>query len=369
MQFKMKMFLGLIGGLIVFVPALVGISKERALHLTPAPGYVVSLFVDGLPNARFMTMTKQGDVLVAQSRLGQVSLIKPLADGKSAAAVTVLLKGLDSPFGLVVDDGWLYLAEESHVIRYRFDEQKRKIIGAKELLVKDIPTGGHSTRTLRKGPDGWFYLTVGSSCNVCIERHKWRAAMLRFKPGAQTELFATGLRNSVGFDWHPQTNALYAVDNGRDWLGDNTPPGEVNEIVQGGFYGWPFFYGDNIRDTAFGGNYKAAEHGKPVGTAHDFQAHVAPLSLRFMKHFKGKASASALVAQHGSWNHTGKVGYKVVRLDWDDAGAISQSDFLTGFLQKGRVVGRPVDSLELGDGSILISDDRRGLIWKMSPKS
>jgi len=369
MQFSIKMFAGLVGTLIVCLGALAGISKDRAVQLTPAAGYDVSVFAERLPGVRFMTLTKNGAVLIAQSSLGQVSLVTPLVPGKKTPTVTVLLTGQDYPFGLVVDQGWLYVAQETKVVRYKFDEQTNKIVGAKEVLIEGIPSGGHSTRTLLKGPDGWFYLTVGSSCNVCVERHKWRAAMLRFKPGVQPVLFATGLRNTVGFDWHPVTKSLYAVDNGRDMLGDDLPPGEVNEIVKGGFYGWPFFYGNNVPDTAYGGTYSAAKHGKPIGTVHDFQAHVAPLSLRFLKQFKGSARASALVAQHGSWNHSGKVGYKVVRLDWDDTGAISQSDFLTGFLQKGRVVGRPVDTLELADGSILISDDRRGMIWKMTPQS
>ena len=192
--------------------------------------------------------------------------------------------------------------------------------------------------------------------------------MLRFKPGHPPEIYATGLRNTVGYDWHPKTRALYGSDHGRDWLGDDLPPGEINELVKGGFYGWPFFYGANVRDTKFGGNYDEKKHGKAIGTVHDMQAHLAPLSLRFLKQHKNSANGLALVTQHGSWNHSGKVGYKVIQLAWDEQGKITQSDFLTGFLKNGRTRGRPVDTLELADGTILVSDDYSGVIWKMTPQ-
>jgi len=225
--------------------------------------------------------------------------------------------------------------------------------------------GGHWTRTIRKGPDGWFYVTIGSSCNACIERHKWRAAMIRFKSGSKGELYASGLRNSVGFDWRPQTNELYAVDNGRDWLGDDYPPGELNLIKEGGFYGWPFRNGKNRPDPDFGS--KTSDRvAAAIPIAHGFAAHVAPLSIKFLRHgvMAGDA-ATALVAQHGSWNRSSMIGYRVVSLHWDRSGEITQKMFLKGFELNGDVAGRPVDIVEAPDGSIYISDDYGAKIWRV----
>ena len=365
-----RWFLGLFIGGVIFLmfPPLQGREDEAALikFFTPAEGYRLSIAARDLPSARLMALTSERDVIVSQGRTGRISLV-PFADTKErdGPKAQLLLKGLDHPHGLALDGSWLYIAEETEVVRYPFDAKARKITGPREVLFKGMPAGGHATRTIRKGPDGSFYVSVGSSCNVCIERHPWRAALLKFKPGEKPQLYATGLRNTVGYDWHPVTDALYGVDNGRDWLGDELPPEEVNHIIQGGFYGWPFFYGANVRDLKFGGRYDDAVHGKPVAPVHEMRAHVAPLSLRFLKQRADKAPVSALVTQHGSWNRSSKIGYKVIQLTWNEKGRITQLDFLTGFLQGGRVIGRPVDTLELDDGSVLISDDRLGLIWKM----
>ena len=369
-----RFFAGLacLAAALIVLPSIVKAKTDvqiMAEQLTPAAGYKVGVFYDKIANARVMALTSRGDVLVSQPGYGQIQLIGVSKNTPSSSlSARVLVKGLDRPFGLVIDGNWLYIAEQRQVVRYPFDADLRKITGPVEVLFKGMPAGGHSTRTIAKGPDGWFYVSVGSSCNVCIERHKWRAAMLRFKPGQPVEIYATGLRNTVGYDWHPKTQELFGSDHGRDWLGDDLPPGEINQIVQGGFYGWPYFYGANVRDTKFGGNYDEKKHGKAIGTAHDMQAHVAPLSLRFLKQHKDSANGLALVTQHGSWNHSGKVGYKVIQLAWDDQGKITQSDFLTGFLKNGRTKGRPVDTLELPDGTVLVSDDHRGVIWKMTPQ-
>lgn len=344
-------------------------TSDDLTLLKPQSGYSISIFTTNLPGPRLMALTKKGDILVSLTRNNQIILI-PASDSTPQAkpgTPILLLEGLNHPHGLAIDGGWLYIAEQTQIVRYPFDAKNRTITGKPEVLLKNIPSGGHSTRTIRKGPDGWFYVSVGSSCNVCIEHHKWRATILRFKPGSKAQIYASGLRNAVGFDWHPTTKKLYSSDHGRDWLGDDLPPGEVNEIIGNGFYGWPFFYGNNIRDKEFGGNYREKSIGKPRAPAHQFTAHVAPLSLKFLKHSKITTNkAIALVTQHGSWNRSKKSGYKVVTLKWDEAGNISQSDFLSGFLQEQKVIGRPVDTLELKDGSVLISDDYHGTIWRMA---
>jgi glucose/arabinose dehydrogenase len=244
------------------------------------------------------------------------------------------------------------------------------VTGELERLVTDIPPGGnHWTRTIRFGPDGWLYMNVGSSCNVCREEDpQRRAAMLRFRPdGSDEQTFATGLRNTVGFDWQPGTGDLYGTDNGRDLLGDDFPPCELNRIVQGGFYGFPVANGDRVPDPDFGegqGDRIAAS----IPPAHAFGAHTAPLGMRFVRGERVPPDyrGAALVALHGSWNRTEKSGYKVVSLHWAEDGTIDERDFLVGFEQDEDVIGRPADVVEGPDGAFYVSDDYAGVIWRVA---
>ena len=329
-------------------------------------GYKANLFAVGVGRARGMAMTPNGDILVA-SPGRKLMLVKAdrSGDGRSDG-VEMLADDLRSPHGLYLDGDWLYVAETDGVVRMRYDADKGELVGEREKVASGIPGGGgHWTRTINKGPDGWFYVTVGSSCNVCIEGNPWRAAMVRFKPGEQPELYASGLRNTVGFDWHPVTGELYGVDNGRDWLGDDFPPEEVNLIVEGGFYGWPFLNGDNVADPNYGDRAgpKAAEARKPV---HNMEARSAPLGMRFLRNSRAPdMKNAALVARHGSWNRGERIGYDVVSLHWDGAGKISQRPFLSGFNKDGEVSGRPVDVVEAGDGTLYVSDDLSGVIWRI----
>ncbi len=172
----------------------------------------------------------------------------------------------------------------------------------------------------------------------------------------------------MGFDWQPGTGDLYGVDNGRDWLGDDFPPEDVNRIVEGGFYGWPYLHGDNVPDPDYG--QQAGERAKiAIAPVYKLPAHVAPLSILFLRHAGVPSLAdTALVAEHGSWNRSRKDGYQVVALTWRD-GAISQTPFLTGFLNDGEVLGRPVDLAEAPDGTVFVSDDFGGVIWRVVPSA
>ena len=182
------------------------------------------------------------ELLASTPREGKVWILSPDVDGDGRVdSWTPLLEGLNRPHGLDLHQNRLYVAEGDGVGRVPIDAHTGRLLGSYERVVNDLPAGGnHWSRTVRFGPDGWMYVSIGSSCNVCVESDSRRAAMLRFQPdGSSPELFATGLRNSVGFDWQPDTNALYATDNGRDLLGDDFPPCELNLVRQGGFYGWP----------------------------------------------------------------------------------------------------------------------------------
>ncbi len=347
--------------------------SEEALRTRyrAAAGYTVEIFADDVPTARFMSFSPGGALLVSQPRQGRILHVLPDGDGDGRSDGTrVLVDGLDRAHGLDFRDGHLYLAETGAVVRVPIADDGPDSIrtdGPVETVVEGIPPGGgHWTRTLRFGPDGGMYVHVGSSCNVCEEEDPRRAAILRYEPdGSGEEIFASGLRNSVGFDWRPGTDELYATDNGRDLLGDDYPPCELNRVERGGFYGWPYANGFGDADPDFG--EKAPERvAETIHPVHGFRAHNAPLGIAFLRHPETPEAlqGAALVALHGSWNRSTLDGYKVVSLHWQD-GAIEERDFLTGFLVDGDVSGRPVDVIEGPDGAIYVSDDYAGAIFRL----
>jgi glucose/arabinose dehydrogenase len=280
----------------------------------------------------------------------------------------VLLQDLDLPHGIDIFNGWLYIAETSAVGRIQFNADTGQVIGDYQRIVKDLPDGGnHWTRTLRFGPDGLMYVSIGSSCNVCIEDDQRRAAVLRFNPdGSEPGLFATGLRNSVGFDWSPVDGGLYATENGRDLLGDNYPPDELNRLVKNGFYGWPFAHGSRRPDPDYGLS-REQEIESSIAPVHEFRAHNAPLGIKFLRNegLPEKYKYSALVALHGSWNRTKKDGYKVVSIHQTVDGKFEEIDFMTGFEKNEQVIGRPVAIEESEKGEIYVSDDFASTIYRI----
>jgi glucose/arabinose dehydrogenase len=336
-------------------------------------GLTVGLYASELPGARLLRFTPAGDLLVSQPNEGRVVLLERDADGDGRAdGRRDLVTGLRRPHGLDLREGWLYVAETDAVGRIRFDPATRSVEGGFERVVTGIPGGGnHWSRTLRFGPDGWMYLSIGSSCNVCEEEDPRRAALVRYRPdGSQEEIYATGLRNAVGFDWRPGSGELFATDNGRDLLGDDTPPCELNRVVRGGFYGWPYAYGDNQVDPDEGAGHEA-EIRTALPPVHGFRAHNAPLGITFVRGSDAPEAlrGAALVALHGSWNRTRKDGYKVVSLHWRPDGTIEERDFLVGFLEGEDVIGRPVDVAEGPDGAFYVSDDYAGSIYRVAPAS
>jgi glucose/arabinose dehydrogenase len=334
-----------------------------------APGFRAVLYATDLPGARSLRATDSGDLLVALARRGEIALLEPDADGDGRSdGRRVVQADLEKPHGIELHDGWLYVGETDAIGRVRFDAAEGTAGGSYERIVRDLPTGGHWTRTVRVGPDGWLYVSIGSSCNVCLEEDPRRAAIVRYRTdGTGEEIFATGLRNAVGFDWHPETGELFATDNGRDLLGDDFPPCELNRVVRGGFYGWPFANGANIPDPDHGAGNEArvAEAIPPV---HEFRAHNAPLGIRFVRgasvprDYRG----AAVVALHGSWNRTRKDGYAVVSLHWRPDGTIEERRFLDGFLVGEDVIGRPVDVEEGPDGALYVSDDYAGAVYRVT---
>lgn len=348
------------------LPKVLTLSSASTTHLVPPKDYRVSIFADELNAPRLMRVIPAG-LLVSLPHEGKVVLLRDENNDGVADDRQVVLENLNQPHGLDVYDGWLFVAETDAVGRAPFDSDAGVVTGRYQHILPGLPSGaGHWTRTVSVGPDGWLYVTVGSSCNVCLETAPERATMLRVRPdGSEMAIFAAGLRNSVDFDWSPLTGELYATDNGRDWLGDDFPPDELNRVVRGGFYGWPYANGAKTPDPDFGeGQQKRIS--ESLSPAFEFRAHNAPLGFRFLRHQQSEYQYSALVALHGSWNRSVKDGYKVVSLHWQDDGEVVARDFLTGFLSDDKVHGRPVGIAEAADGSVFVSDDYAGMIYRLS---
>lgn len=344
-------------------------SLLRELQI--APGFQISIYADGLPGARMLLLTPAADLLVSQPRSNRVMLLpRDSNQDHRADGSSVLLEDLNRPHGLALSDGYLYIAETDAIGRIAFNTQKGTTEGVYQRIVENLPAGGnHWSRSIGFGPDGRLYLSIGSSCNVCLEEDERRATMMSFNPdGTDARIFATGLRNSVGFDWAPWDGALYATDNGRDWLGDDFPPCELNRIEPGGFYGWPFINGAGILDPDYGKGKEdlLAQAHSPV---FDFAAHNAPLGIRFNRSTSlgPDYRQSAFVALHGSWNRSSPDGYKLVSLHWDEKGAITSRDLISGFHANGKILGRPVDLAQRTDGALLVSDDFAGVIYLIRP--
>lgn len=347
-------------------------ARRLASRIRLPDGFAMSVYAADLPGVRVMHFTDTGDLLVSLPVSGRIVWLRKDDDGDGHPdARSDLLTGLNRPHGLDLHDGWLYVAETDAIGRIRFDAKERRLKGTFERFIS-LPGGGnHWSRTIRFGPDGWLYVTVGSDCNVCEEQDKRRAAMLRFpSPGGEGELYATGLRNTVAFDWRPGTDELYGVDNGRDWLGDDFPPCELNRIERGKFYGWPYANGNRVPDPDIGRGH-ADEIEASITPVHAFGAHTAPLGIVFLRSPKWRAEYrdAALVALHGSWNRSRKQGYEVVSLHFHRDGTISERPFVTGFEKDEDVIGRPVDVIEGPDGAVYVSDDYAGAVYRISDRS
>jgi glucose/arabinose dehydrogenase len=341
-------------------------------RLVVPPGYGIGIFARDIPDARMLRVTGHGDLLVATPAKGKVIWLARDANGDGESDERrVLLEGLDGPNGLDFWNGYLYVAEQGKVGRIKFDDATGRVEGAYEIVIPDLPTGGnHWKKTIRFGPDGLLYLNIGSSCNVCLEQDDRRASMRRYTPdGKFVDVYATGLRNSAGLDWRAD-GTLYATDNGRDLLGDDFPPCELNEIRRGGFYGWPFANGDRVPDPDFGAGREAVIAAS-IPPVFSFRPHNAPLGIVFLRSDKQlpEYRGDAIVALHGSWNRSHKDGYKVVALHWDADGTIRSRDFLTGFLKDENVIGRPAEVAEDADGVIYVSDDYANAVYRIVPGS
>jgi len=363
------------------IRALAGCRAQQVdiakLHV-PAGFHIAMVADTGSCGPRFMAWSLSGTLLATCVDEGKVLALPGLLDRSAqsgnAQRVVTVLSDLSGPHGITFHNGKLYVAETNQLVAYDWDEKNLRATNPRKLV--DLPSsgGGHMTRTVLFHA-GKLYVSAGSSCNVCREDDPRRASVMEFnEDGSNLRIFARGLRNSVGLAVNPKTNTIWATDNGIDWLGDNEPPEEVNELRAGGDYGWPFCYGDKIPNTKFDRN--AAEHcAATLAPKVKMQAHSAPLGLAFGAGtmFLPAYRNSLYVAFHGSWNRSVPTGYKVVRIPLDARGDPigPPEDFVTGWLapgetRRGRAMGRPVGLLFGPDGSLFISDDASGHIYRVT---
>jgi glucose/arabinose dehydrogenase len=356
----------LLAGCWGFDPTPAPAADQASLRL-PA-GFAIEVFARDLGPARFLAVDPAGTLLVSVPRNGRV-LALPDDDGDGRADRSIVVAdGLQLPHGLAFHEGALYVAETGRVLRFRYDPATRRTTGAAAVVVPDLPPRGtHWTRTIAFGPGGHLYVSVGSSCNDCEESDPRRAAILRYAAdGSGESRFATGLRNAVGLAFRPGTDELWATVNGRDWLGDDRPSEYVTRVMPGAFYGWPYCHWDPaglFPDPDLGSPARCRQVARPSLL---YQAHTAPLGLAFYTgtQFPAEYRGSLFVALHGSWNRPVPVGYKVIRILLD-GGAPRALDFATGWLSGSRGWGRPVDLAVGRDGSLFLSDDLQGLVYRI----
>ncbi len=339
--------------------------------LTVAPGFRVARYYTAISGPRGLASSHAGLIVSSPSEGAVYRLIDSDKNGSAERHITIIGK-LKRPTGLALNNNWLYIAEADAIGRIAYNPLNGETLGSYERIIHNLPSGAnHWRRVIHFGPDGWLYLAIGSSCNVCIEEDPRRGTIMRFHAdGSAGEIVATGLRNSAGFDWAPwDGQRLYATDNGRDWLGDDEPPDELNRIILGSFYGWPFSNGFGTPDPDYG-NHPDKPQQPERQPAHGFRPHNAPLGIAFNRssHLPSAYERSAFVTLHGSWNRSTPDGYKVISLHWNEDGAIIEKDLLTGFLTtKGRVLGRPAEIVQDEDGSLYISDDYADTLYRLYP--
>jgi glucose/arabinose dehydrogenase len=333
-----------------------------------APGFGISVFTEGLNGPRMMALGPDGHLYVAERGANRVVRL-PDRDGDGVADATeVIASGLRAPSSIAFyADGSLYVGETTRVLRLSQPDGEG-VFQNKEVIIEDLPSGrGHSTRTVLFSPDGTsLFVSVGSSCNVCIEQDERRAAILRYNvDGSDGQIYAEGLRNAVGITFRPSTDELWATNNGRDWLGDDLPPETVYWVQEGDDAGWPRCHAGRIEDPDYGAPGSCDGVAVP---AVEMQAHSAPLGLAFYRgqQFPEAYQGDLFVAFHGSWNRSVPTGYKVVRIPIEGGEPGQVYDFAVGWLRdNGTNWGRPVDVLTGGDGSLYVSDDGRGRIYRI----
>jgi glucose/arabinose dehydrogenase len=354
--------------LFVLIRASAPVAALTLERIELPAGFSISLFATGVRNARQLTSGAEGIVYVGTRRAGVVYAVVDEDGDYRADHVYTIADGLYMPSGVAYRDGILYVAEVNRILAFDDVDKNLESPPKPRVVFEQLPRGSyHGWKFIEFGPDGKLYVPVGAPCNVCNVEDPYGTILRVDVDNGSMEIVARGVRNSVGFAWHPLTNELWFTDNGRDMMGDDIPPGELNRVTRSDqHFGFPYIHGGDISDPKFGVNVRLEDYTKP---ALKLGAHVAPLGPLFYtgKLFPQEYQFDLLIAEHGSWNRSRKSGYRIMRAHFDKHGDISSYEpFATGWLVGEENWGRPVDLEQLPDGSILVSDDDAGVLYRIS---
>jgi glucose/arabinose dehydrogenase len=343
-------------------------GRRRQFDSLQVPdGFRIALYGDSVAGARSLTLGSAGTVFVGTRDQGVIYALPDANHDNIPDRVVTFARGLETPNGVAFKDGALYVAETGRILRYDSAEARLDHAGPPAIVFPALPTDPyHGWRYLRAGPDGRLYVSVGTPCNVCATEDSLFATILSLNTdGTDLRIEARGVRNSVGFDWHPVTGALWFTDNGRDWMGENEPPDELNRRSRRGeHFGYPHCFGKSLRDSEFGKDHPCGNYVAPFA---ELGAHVASLGMRFYTGamFPARYRNRVFIAEHGSWNRLILNGYRVTTVAEED-GKPDYQTFARGWERLNRSWGRPVDLLQMPDGALLVSDDQAGVIYRIS---
>ena len=331
-------------------------------------GFQIQIYARDLPNARSMALGPGGVLFVGTRKAGKVYAVLDVDQDGVADESFVLVEGLNMPNGVAFRRGSLYVAEVDRILRFDKAEQRPKEVIDPVVINNSFPRDQHhGWKYIAFGPDGMLYVPVGAPCNVCEKNDPRYASIMRLNAdGSGLEVVARGIRNTVGFDWHPETRELWFTNNGRDWMGDDLPPDTLHRISRKGqHFGFPYCHAGNIPDPKFGHSRNCREFDPPEVK---LGPHVAPLGMKFYtgEMFPPRYKNQIFIAEHGSWNRSEPIGYRITMVSFEKGRPKDYEVFADGWLQGSDAWGRPVDILVMPDGAILVSDDRVGAIYRIS---
>ena len=363
----------LVAGILLLPSGMAGYAVARSadipLELVKLPpGFKINVYATDTPNARSMVMSPEGILFVGTRRAGKVYAVLNRNGDYRANEIVTIAKNLNMPNGVAFKNGSLYVAEVNRILRY--DKIEKRIHSPpKPVMVTDkFPNDRHhGWKHIAFGPDEMLYVPVGAPCNICEKDDPRYATIMRMQhDGGALEIYTRGVRNTVGFDWHPQTKELWFTNNGRDWMGDDLPPDTLHHAPQKGLhFGFPYCHAGNIPDPRYGRKRGCDAFAQP---AMKLSAHVAPLGMKFYtgNMFPSQYRNQIFIAEHGSWNRSVPIGYRITLAVFDKNNTARYEIFADGWLKENEAWGRPVDIIVINDGSLLVSDDRAGVIYRIS---